>query len=44
MIVEVSVATSPYAVPAIRNRRFGYVCQGAEQNHRFASVKVLASE
>ncbi len=44
MTVEMSVETTPEAVPAMRKRRFGYVCAGTEQNQRLASVKVLASE
>ena len=39
-----SVEMFPYAVPAMRNRRLGYVWQGAEQNQRLARVNVLASE
>ena len=44
MIDAMSVETLPNAVPAIRNRRFGYVWHGAEQNQRLASVNVDASE
>src|SRR5438309_1948023 len=35
---------SPYAVPAIRKRRLGYVWHGAEQNQLLASVNERASE
>src|SRR5438309_8480107 len=35
---------SPYAVPAIRKRRVGYVWHGAEQNQPLASVNERASE
>ena len=34
----------PYAVPAIRKRRLGYVWHGAEQNQRLARQNVRASE
>ena len=37
------VLTLPDAVPAMRNRRFGYVCASTEPNQRSASGNVCAS-
>ena len=42
--LSVVVAMFPYAVPAIKERRLGYVWQGAEPNQRFARQNVRASE
>jgi hypothetical protein len=39
-----SVLMLPYAVPAYRNRRFGYVGAGTDENQRFASVNFDANE